>query len=190
MTTSKNFKLALRVQKNVSSGNMHCVVSFCWIDRESFSRKDTQHGDIEYAWSTFNEDYWMQNVQCHANSYIRMHGDKQGTWSNLGYELATYNLAKCRSSQLSILAKKLDWIEKNLAKYAENHGSIATDENPFEFAEYVFRLMNVTKCEYLIMPKNDGSEYAFCSRAKDAYCLDMLRRLLVVPIVESITSEV
>lgn len=183
----KNFKLALRVQKNVLSGNMNCIVSWCFIDRGSFARNDTQHGDIEYAWSTFGDDYWMTQIQCHANAYTRSFGENKGTWSNLGYELAAYNIAKIRSSQLSILAKKLDWIEKQLAKYAENHGSIATD-NPSEFAEYVFRLMNVTKCEYLILPKNEGSDYAFCSRSKDAYCLDMLRKLLVTPVVEPIVN--
>jgi hypothetical protein len=182
----KNFKLALRVQKNVNSGNMHCIVSWCFVDVGSFARKETQHGDLEYSWGTMGPDYWMQYVQCQANAYIRSFGEHKGIWGDLSYNLAAFGIAIANASRLTLLSKKLDWIEKALDKYAnkDNHGSPAT------FADYVFRLMHVTKCEYLIMPKNENSEYAFKSRKMDSYCLDLLRQLLVIPTIEPITSEV
>jgi hypothetical protein len=181
----KNFKLALRVQKNVNSGNMHCIVSWCFVDVGSFARKDSQHGDLEYAWATIGDDYWMTQIQCQGNAYIRSFGEHKGTWGEIDYNLYAYNIAQANASKLTTLAKKLDWIEKALDKYAnkDNHGSPAT------FADYVFRLMHVTKCEYLIMPKNEGSEYAFKSRKMDSYCLDLLRQLLIVPTIERVPSE-
>jgi len=176
----KSYKLALRIQKNICSSGMHCIVSWCFIDRDHFSRNDTLHGDIEYAWSTTGDDYWMTQIQCHGNAYIRSYGNEKGTWGDISYNLYAYNIAQANASRLMTLSKKLDWIEKGLDKYAnkDNHGSPAT------FADYVFRLMHVTKCEYLIMPKNENSDYAFKSRKMDGYCLDMLRQLLVTPTIE------
>jgi len=178
MTSAK--KIALNVVKSHSySGNaIDIVAKWVFLETDANDRSDTCYGNVEHAWSSYGEHAWMTTLQCKAYTSKRSYGESKGSWIEYGFDLgATFNNASVGRIEDSV--KKLRSIENKLAKHTEKYGSYDS------FAEFLFRLAIVSKCDFILTEKRVESSYNYRASLVDGDGKMYLKSVCELPRVET-----
>mgnify|MGYP007080469479 CR=1 FL=1 len=177
-------KIALNVVKSMDfNGNsIDIKANWVFVETDKNDRSDCCYGNIEHAWSSYGEFAWMNYVSVKSYTGKRSYGENKGSWLDHDYNLgAGFNHS--RLSALEDTCKKLKSFETKLGKHAEKYGSADS------FAEFLFRLAIVSKCDFILTEKRVESSYNYRANLVDGDGKQYLKAICELPKMETVVVE-
>jgi len=177
-------KIALNVVKTegYNSGSIDILARWVFVETDNNDRSDTVYGNVEFPYSSYGEYAWMTSIQCKGYTSKRNYGENKGAWLEHGYDLgATFDNAPI--GRIEDTCKKLRSFETKLSKYTEKFGSQDS------FAEFLFRLAIVSKCDFILTEKRQESGYNYRANLVDGDGKLYLKSVCELPKPEVIAIE-